>query len=90
MNSRRAAGDGIRRTSRVGKQRIMMVDGVPVLKLNNYDLLSGERSVFDQELNRESPSTRDTVSSDPATGHTLAARSLLLRALQDRQCPGRS
>ena len=33
----------------------MMVDGMPVLKLNNYDLLTGERSVFDQELNRESP-----------------------------------
>ena len=30
----------------------MMVDGVPVLKLNNYDLEGGERSVFDQELNR--------------------------------------
>ena len=30
----------------------MMVDGMPVLKLNNYDLEGGERSVFDQELNR--------------------------------------
>jgi hypothetical protein len=46
------SGDAPRRTSRVGKQRIMMVDGVPVLKLNNYDLEGGERSVFDQELNR--------------------------------------
>ena len=45
-------GDAPRRTSRIGKQRIMMVDGVPVLKLNNYDLEGGERSVFDQELNR--------------------------------------
>ena len=44
--------EGLRRTSRVGKQRIMMVDGVPVLKLNNYGLKGGERSVFDQELNR--------------------------------------
>ncbi len=47
-----AGSDGLRRTGRVGKQRIMMVDGVPVLKLNNYDLEGGERSVFDQELNR--------------------------------------
>ena len=51
-------GDGIRRTSRVGKQRIMMVDGIPVLKLNNYDLEGGERSVFDQELNRAHPIER--------------------------------
>ena len=32
------------------------VNGFPVLKANNYDLEEGERSVFDQELNRE-PST---------------------------------
>jgi hypothetical protein len=29
------------------------VDGQPVLRLNMYDLESGERSVFDQELERE-------------------------------------
>lgn len=28
------------------------MNGQPVLALNNYDLETGERSVFDQELNR--------------------------------------
>ena len=28
------------------------IDGEPVLKANNYDLESGEQSIFDVELNR--------------------------------------
>lgn len=31
----------------------VQIDGFTVLKANNYDLEQGERSVFDQELNRE-------------------------------------
>lgn len=31
----------------------LQVDGVPVLRANNYDIETGERSVFDQELKRE-------------------------------------
>ena len=36
--------------------------GVQVLKVNNYDLLTGERSVFEQELNRARPSSPAVVS----------------------------
>lgn len=32
----------------------VQINGFTVLKANNYDLEQGERSVFDQELNRES------------------------------------
>ena len=31
----------------------VQIDGKPVLKLNQYDLEGGKRSVFEQELNRE-------------------------------------
>lgn len=43
----------VRRSARERESRITMVDGKPVLKLNMYDIEGGERSVFDQELNRE-------------------------------------
>jgi SWI/SNF-related matrix-associated actin-dependent regulator of chromatin subfamily A member 5 len=33
------------------KSRMMMINNQPVLKANNYDLESGEKSVFDRELN---------------------------------------
>eukprot|EP00240_Pyramimonas_obovata_P007644 CAMPEP_0118954064 /NCGR_PEP_ID=MMETSP1169-20130426/57644_1 /TAXON_ID=36882 /ORGANISM="Pyramimonas obovata, Strain CCMP722" /LENGTH=183 /DNA_ID=CAMNT_0006901637 /DNA_START=258 /DNA_END=806 /DNA_ORIENTATION=- len=39
-----------RRSARARKSRLIMVDGHAVLKLNNYDLNSGEMSVFDSEL----------------------------------------
>lgn len=32
---------------------LVQVNGLPVLKINDYDLEQGERSVFDQELDRE-------------------------------------
>ncbi|BDA46823.1 probable global transcription activator SNF2L1 [Coccomyxa sp. Obi] len=51
-----ASADGpapfVRRSSREAKSRIIMVDGHPVLKSNNYDLEQGERSVFEMELKR--------------------------------------
>jgi hypothetical protein len=45
-----AAGDGPRRSRREAKQRVVYVNGIPVLKANMYDLESGEPSVFDKEL----------------------------------------
>jgi len=48
------ANDGlVRRSGRAAKPRLITVDGLPVLRINNYDLQQGERSVFDQELNRK-------------------------------------
>ncbi len=47
------ASDGpVRRSERTPKQRIVYVDGKPVLKQNMYDLNTGEPSVFDSELNK--------------------------------------
>ncbi len=40
----------LRRSRREGKQRVVYVDGIPVLKSNLYDLQQGEPSVFDKEL----------------------------------------
>lgn len=40
------------RTKRVGKSRIVYVNGNPVLKSNMYDLEAGEPSVFERELAR--------------------------------------
>jgi hypothetical protein len=45
-----AGGDGLRRSRREAKQRVVYVNGTPVLKANMYDLESGEPSVFDKEL----------------------------------------
>lgn len=44
------AADELGRGKRELKSRMVLVDGQPVLRLNNYDLLSGEPSVFDREL----------------------------------------
>ena len=41
---------GRRRTSRVTKARVIMIDGQPVLRSNNYSLTEGEPSVFSSEL----------------------------------------
>ena len=41
---------GRRRTSRVTKARVIMIDGQPVLRSNNYGLTEGEPSVFSSEL----------------------------------------
>ncbi|KAL4421455.1 hypothetical protein ABPG75_010746 [Micractinium tetrahymenae] len=43
----------VRRSARERESRITVVNGQAVLKANMYDLESGERSVFDQELSRE-------------------------------------
>ena len=41
---------GARRSGRKTKARVIMVDGEPVLRSNNYSLTEGEPSVFDKEL----------------------------------------
>lgn len=60
-SSWRQVSDEAKKARAKSKQRLVMVDGegtgygktlVPVLKSNNYDLLDGERSVFDQELSK--------------------------------------
>ena len=43
----------VRRSQRERQERVILVDGQPVLRANNYDIETGERSVFDQELKRE-------------------------------------
>ena len=39
-----------RRSKRQTKSRVIMIDGQPVLRSNNYSLLEGEPSVFEKEL----------------------------------------
>ena len=41
---------GARRSGRKTKARVIMIDGEPVLRSNNYSLTEGEPSVFDKEL----------------------------------------
>ena len=41
---------GARRSGRKTKARVIMIDGEPVLRSNNYTLTEGEPSVFDSEL----------------------------------------
>ena len=41
---------GARRSGRKTKARVIMVDGEPVLRSNNYSLTEGEPSVFDLSL----------------------------------------
>ena len=41
---------GARRSGRKTKARVIMIDGEPVLRSNNYTLTEGEPSVFDKEL----------------------------------------
>mmetsp|Transcript_15446 Transcript_15446/g.43214 ORF Transcript_15446/g.43214 Transcript_15446/m.43214 type:complete len:946 (+) Transcript_15446:412-3249(+) len=43
----------VRRSGRAQKQRLIYINGQPVLKSNNYDLEGGEPSVFDRELDRD-------------------------------------
>lgn len=44
---------GARRSGRKTKARVIMIDGEPVLRSNNYTLTEGEPSVFDAELGEE-------------------------------------
>ncbi|KAK9840665.1 hypothetical protein WJX81_008358 [Elliptochloris bilobata] len=60
-----AGGVNVRRSTRAVKNRVIMIDGEPVLKANNYDLESGEQSIFDVELNRE---PKDGKEEEPAKG----------------------
>ncbi|KAK9802725.1 hypothetical protein WJX73_001595 [Symbiochloris irregularis] len=58
----------VRRSSRAGKQRVLMINGHPVLKVNNYDLhdSSNSLSVFDYELKK-----KKRAKSDAAMGTSL-------------------
>ena len=47
-----AGGLGEGRSKRVGKARLVYVNGQPVLRENLYDLEDGEPSVFDKELGK--------------------------------------
>ncbi|KAK9784646.1 hypothetical protein WJX73_007480 [Symbiochloris irregularis] len=61
-------GVEVRRSSRAGKQRVLMINGHPVLKVNNYDLhdSSNSLSVFDYELKK-----KKRAKSDAAMGTSL-------------------
>jgi SWI/SNF-related matrix-associated actin-dependent regulator of chromatin subfamily A member 5 len=48
---------GARRSGRKTKARVIMIDGEPVLRSNNYSLTEGEPSVFDKELDEERETT---------------------------------
>ena len=61
---------GGRRSGRKTKARVVMIDGEPVLRSNNYSLNEGEPSVFDSELrnedgDEEEPSHRTSYCFEP-------------------------
>jgi hypothetical protein len=71
------------------------INGFTVLKANNYDLEQGERSVFDQELNRESSMPHAVIYAPWKHGpmppaeeieHAHAPATELLSALPDMCC----
>ena len=63
---------GRRRTSRVTKARVIMIDGQPVLRSNNYGLTEGEPSVFSSELGGRdgSPATSEGGGREMRPGRT--------------------